>query len=177
MSEAPRFLGENIDVFYVTDAVPMVGDEEIAFLKEQAGASRRKRCRLCLHPAPTAAHHEMLIVHHREAYVRPARHHGRNESLIVIEGEALAFIFDDEGTPLSIATLGPAGSGRACSYYMPAGTWHTIVVTSTWLVFVEAAPGPFDRELTSFPPWAPDGHDAAAAASYMRGLLAAASAE
>ena len=114
----------------------------------------------------------MLIVHHRSCYVRPHRHEGKGESLIVIEGEALGFTFDDRGGIESALRLGTAGSGGRFSYIMPAGVWHGMVILSEWLVFVEAAPGPFERAATKFPDWAPDGTDEQAAAAYANALVA-----
>jgi cupin fold WbuC family metalloprotein len=169
-----QVIEETPEVFYASAPVATVGADDIAFLKERAAANPRRRCRLCLHASPAAAHHEMLIVHHRDAYVRPARHERKSESLIVIEGEALAFTFDDTGTVASTISLGPPGGSASFSYYMPAGTWHSLAIRSEWLVFVEAVAGPFESSATSFPAWAPDGNDPAAAATYVERLAAGA---
>ena len=165
---------ETSEVYYASAPVATVGADDIVFLKERASANPRRRCRLCLHSSPSAAQHEMLIVHHREAYVRPHRHEDKSESLIVIEGDALAFTFDDTGRIVSTIRLGPPGAAGAFSYFMPAGKWHGLAILSEWLVFVEAAAGPFDRGATSFPSWAPDGSDRAAAAAYVERLAAGA---
>jgi cupin fold WbuC family metalloprotein len=167
-----QLIEETPEVYYTSTPVAAVGAADVAFLKERAAANPRLRCRLCLHAAPSSAQHEMLIVHHRDAYVRPHRHERKSESLIVIEGDALAFTFDDAGAVASTIPLGPPGSGATFSYYMPAGTWHGLAIRSEWLVFVEAAAGPFERSETSFPAWAPDGNDPAAAAAYVERLAA-----
>jgi cupin fold WbuC family metalloprotein len=165
-----QVIEETPEVYYASASVATVGDDDIAFLKARAAANPRRRCRLCLHPAPSAVQHEMIIVHHRDAYVRPHRHERKSESLIVIEGEALAFTFDDAGAIASTIRLGAPGNGERFSYFMPAGTWHGLAILSEWLVFAEAAAGPFDAGATSFPAWAPDGNDVAQAAAYVRGL-------
>lgn len=162
-----QMIEETPEVFYTSTPVATVGPDDIAFLKERAAANPRLRCRLCLHASPSAAQHEMLIVHHRDAYVRPHRHTSKSESLIVIEGDALAFTFDDAGEVASTIPLGPPGGGATFSYYMPAGTWHGLAIRSEWLVFVEAAAGPFERSETIFPTWAPDGNDRSAALAYV----------
>jgi cupin fold WbuC family metalloprotein len=161
---------ETPEVYYASTPVAVAGDEEIAFLKARSAENPRMRCRLCLHGAPSALQHEMLIVHHRTSYVRPHRHASKSETLTVIEGEAIAFTFDDSGTVIAALPLGAPGSGRSFTYFMPAGVWHSLVITSEWLVFLETAAGPFDRNATAFPVWAPDGSDAAAAASYAGGI-------
>jgi cupin fold WbuC family metalloprotein len=170
----PQFIEESPEVYYAGDTIARIGDEEVAFLKERAAANPRGRCRLCLHAGPSAAQHEMLIVHHHDAYVRPHRHERKSESLMVVEGEALAFTFDDAGRVERSFRLGPPGSGAAFSYFMPAGVWHGLAIVSTWFTFLEAVAGPFERAETTFPVWAPDGSDAAAAAKYVERLGAAA---
>jgi cupin fold WbuC family metalloprotein len=167
-----QVIEESAEVYYASAPLATVGDDEIAFLKERAAANPRRRCRLCLHASPAAAQHEMLIVHHRSCYVRPHRHAAKSESLIVVEGEALAFTFDDAGRVDAAIRLGAPGDGGRFSYFMPAGMWHGLAILSEWLVFVEAAAGPFDPAATTFPAWAPDGSDARAAAAYVDALAA-----
>ena len=57
--------------------------------------------------------------------------------------------------------------GKLCYYRMPDEVFHTILITSEWLVFHETTAGPFDPPRTAFPDWAPDGSDEAAAQTYM----------
>jgi cupin fold WbuC family metalloprotein len=167
---------ESPEVYYASSPLAVAGDDEIAFLKDRAAENPRRRCRLCMHGTPAALQHEMLIVHHRDAYVRPHRHAAKSESLTVIEGTALAFTFDDAGTVRERVRLGAPGSGRAFTYLMPAGAWHSLVITSGWLVFLENAAGPFDRAATRFPAWAPDGSDERAVATYLEGIAGSISA-
>ena len=165
-----RLTRESAEVYYVRGALPSVESTDIAFVKARAAENPRRRCRLCLHDAPAALQHEMVIVHLRDAYVRPHRHRTRSESLIVIEGTATAFTFDDSGRVTATMQLGPPGSDARFSYFMPPKTWHSLIVTSPAFVFIEAAAGPFDPSLTSFPEWAPDGSDAAAAQAFADAL-------
>jgi cupin fold WbuC family metalloprotein len=163
-----QVIAESPEVYYAAAAVPFAGADEIAFLKARALENPRRRCRLCLHAAPSATQHEMLIVHHRDAYVRPHRHASKSESLIVVEGEASAFVFADDGTLTQRRRLAPPGGDGAFTYFMPAGLWHGLVIESEWLVFLEAAAGPFDRTATEFPAWAPDGSDLETALAWAR---------
>ena len=50
--------------------------------------------------------HEMLIMHHREAYIRAHRHLGRAEWMHIIEGETDLVLFDKAGV-LTEVTSGP----------------------------------------------------------------------
>jgi cupin fold WbuC family metalloprotein len=161
---------QNPEVFYSDDAVVTADDATIAELKRIAALNPRLRSRLCTHPAPSAGLHEMLIVHHCKAYVRPHKHFGKPESFHLIEGEAKVVIFEDDGRIRDVLDMAPYGCGRLCYYRMPDEIFHTILITSEWLVFHETTAGPFDPSRTAFPDWAPDGSDAAAAFDYMERL-------
>ena len=86
---------QNPEVYYSDDAIVTADDATIAELKRIAAGNPRLRSRLCTHPDPSSGLHEMLIVHHREAYVRPHRHFGKPESFHVIEGTAQVVIFEE----------------------------------------------------------------------------------
>ena len=163
----PSLRAQNPEVYYSDDAIVTADDATIAELKRIAAKNPRLRSRLCTHPDPSSALHEMLIVHHREAYVRPHKHFGKPESFHLIEGTALVVIFDNDGNISDVLEMGPYGSGKLCYYRMPDEVFHTILITSEWLVFHETTAGPFDPTRTAFPDWAPDGSDASAAQDYM----------
>jgi cupin fold WbuC family metalloprotein len=157
---------QNREVYYSDDAIVTADDATIAELKRIAAQNPRLRSRLCTHPDPSSELHEMLIVHHREAYVRPHKHLGKPESFHLIEGTARVVIFDNAGQISDVLDMARYGQGKLCYYRMPDEVFHTILVTSDWLVFHETTAGPFDPSRTSFPDWAPDGSDAAAVSRY-----------
>jgi hypothetical protein len=66
--------------------------------------------------------------------------------------------------------MAPYGHGKLCYYRMPDQVFHSILITSEWLVFHETTAGPFDPSRTAFPDWAPDGSDAAAVKDYVAAL-------
>jgi len=161
---------ENPEVYYSDDAVVTADDATIAELKQIAAGNPRLRSRLCTHPDPSSGLHEMLIVHHRQAYVRPHKHFGKPESFHLIEGTARVVFLEDHGAIREVLEMAPYGQGKLCYYRMPDGLFHTILITSEWLVFHETTAGPFDPSRTAFPDWAPDGGDAALAQSFMAQL-------
>ncbi|QQO22532.1 WbuC family cupin fold metalloprotein [Bradyrhizobium diazoefficiens] len=158
---------QNPEVYYSDDAIVTANDATIAELKRIAAGNPRLRSRLCTHPDPSSGLHEMLIVHHREAYVRPHKHFGKPESFHVIEGSAQVVIFEDDGRIRDVLEMAPYGQGKHFYYRMPEQVFHSILITSEWLVFHETTAGPFDPSRTAFPDWAPDGNDAAEVQDYV----------
>ncbi len=136
----------------------------------EAEAHPRRRARLCAHPGPDAALHEMLIVLQRGGYVRPHRHRGRPESFLVLEGEARVLAFDEAGTPTACWELGDMASGRTFFLRMETPTFHTVIVDSPRLIVMETTQGPFDPASTEAAPWAPEEGDPLAATFIERAL-------
>ncbi|MDE5460180.1 WbuC family cupin fold metalloprotein [Bradyrhizobium sp. CSS354] len=158
---------QNPEVYYSDDAIVTADDATIAELKRIAAGNPRLRSRLCTHPEPSSDLHEMLIVHQREAYVRPHKHFGKPESFHLIEGTAQVVIFEDDGRIRDVLDMAPYGRGALCYYRMPEQVFHSILITSEWLVFHETTAGPFDPSRTAFPDWAPDGGDVAEVQNYV----------
>jgi cupin fold WbuC family metalloprotein len=172
----PPLRAQNAEVYYSDAAIVTAGDDVIAELKRLAAQNPRLRSRLCTHPDPSSGLHEMLIVHHRDAYVRPHKHLGKPESFHVIEGTARVIIFENDGRIRDVLEMAPYGRGKLCYYRMPDEVFHSILITSEWLVFHETTSGPFDPSRTAFPDWAPDGSDTAAVKSYVAEVEALAAA-
>ncbi len=163
------------EVLYTESAFVVAGPAEVALLKRIAPGTARKRCRLCAHPGPHAAQHEMLIVMRGDSYVPPHRHWGRTETLTVLEGSADALIFDESGTVTEVVRMAPYHEAGRFFYRMPAGLFHALVFRSDWLVYLETTSGPFDPAHSETAPWAPPEGDPAAAA--YRAHLAAVAAQ
>lgn len=161
---------ESEEVLYAADAVVAVAADDIERLKEAAAANPRRRIRLCAHRGVEDPVHEMLIVHRRETYVRPHKHLRKTESFHVVEGEGTIVLFDDAGRESGRIPLGDRGTGRAFYYRLAEPVFHTLIVGSDVMVFHEVAPGPFRREDTVFPAWAPTDDDADGARAYMTRL-------
>ena len=125
-------------------------------LRAAALQSQKKRCRLCFHAHSQDAQHEMLIVMHRSSYVRPHRHNTKVETLSVIEGEADAVLFNENGYVADLVKMTPPKGGGKFFYHMPVGLFHTLVFQSEWFVFIETTVGPFDDTASDYAGWAPD---------------------
>jgi cupin fold WbuC family metalloprotein len=142
----------------------------ITMLKDKAGKSTRRRCRLCFHAGEDAPQQEMLIVMHRSSYVRPHRHIGKMETLTIIEGKCDALLFDETGVVMQAVAMSPAAEGGSFFYRMPDKIFHTLIFRSEWIVFLETTIGPFSRAMTETPEWAPPETDATAGLAYLSGL-------
>ena len=121
------------------------------------------------HSSPEENPNRLLNVLLRGTYVRPHRHLNppKAESFIVLEGKAVLFIFDGDGTVLSHYLLGGATPGADLS----PGVWHTITALSEHAICFEVKPGPYsahnDKE---FAQWAPP-EGGVEAQEYLNNLL------
>jgi cupin fold WbuC family metalloprotein len=165
---------ESPEVYYTDAPVVVATAADIARLKAIASGNPRLRSRLCAHPSPAADLHEMLIVHHRDVYVRPHMHVGKPESFHLLEGSVEIVMFNEDGTIRDVIDMAEYGSGKPFFYRSPERVFHTLLISSEWLVFHETTAGPFDPAKTVFADWAPDGSDMASARHYTDGLRQAA---
>lgn len=159
-------------MLYADQSRLLVGDSEVAHLKAIAAGNPRRRVRLCGHAGTDAPVHEMLIVHGRDCYVPPHRHHGKAESLHVIDGAAQMLFFDDAGRLEETVQVGPPGSGRCFFCRLDRPYFHSIVIESDWLVFMEVTKGPFVRADTEWAPWAPAADDPDAGRDFLASAVA-----
>ncbi len=161
---------ESPGIFYTDDALVTADRAAIAALKRAALASPLRRARLCAHPAPDATQHDMLIASHRDTYVAPHRHLDKSETLLVIEGTAKVLLFDDKGRPSRAFIMAAADSGRPFFYRMPPRVFHSLLIDSEFLIFVESTKGPFRREDSENAPWAPGPQDEAGGRAFRQQL-------
>ena len=137
--------------------------ERIKVLAEQNDSGK---FRTCIHHSEEDNVHEMLIAHRSKTYVRPHKHRINGESLQIVEGEATAIIFDDEGEIIQAFRVGDPSSDCPFYYSMAKAVFHMLLIHTGFLVFKETTKGPFVRDDTLFPDWAPDGKDKKELATY-----------
>lgn len=146
---------ESDEVLYPKEDVVVIDKEDLDDFKSLALLNPRKRIRLCAHKNPNDRLHEMFIIHTRDCYVRPHKHLGKAESMAIIEGEVDVVLFKEDGSILRVIKMGDMDSGKLFYYRMSAPIYHSLFIRSEFLVFHEVTEGPFLREQTSFPEWAP----------------------
>ena len=146
---------ESDEVLYSMDEIAWFSDFDIVDLKKRASRNLRNRVRVCVHRSPQQLVHEMLIIHGQSCYIRPHKHPKYFESMIVLEGHASVFLFDDDGNVTKRVEVGPPSSGNIFYQNMPPNVYHSMVIKSDYLVFLEVTQGPFVRGSSVFPQWAP----------------------
>ncbi len=159
------------EVLFGDDRVIKVSRADMESLKERARHNPRKRIRLCAHKDVEDKLHEMLIVHTKDTYVRPHKHLTKSESFHVIEGSVDVVIFDEAGGIVEVIQMGDYSSGRRFYYRISEPCYHTLLISSDFLVFHETVNGPFRKADTVFPSWAPDENDAATQKQFIERLV------
>jgi cupin fold WbuC family metalloprotein len=153
-------------------AIQLLSQELIREVTERAAASPRRRMNHNFHESATDNPHRFLNVFLKGSYVAPHRHlhPPKPEAFLVLQGRAVAVIFNDEGVIRERYVIGE-GCGSV-GIDLPAGVWHTIAALTPVAVCYEVKPGPWnpanDKE---FAPWAPLEGDPRAD-GYLAGLTA-----
>jgi len=156
------------EVYYAKDANTTVHFDDIETLKRIAANNFSFKSRLCTHGSINDIVHEMFIVHAKNTYVRPHMHIGKSESFIIIEGELILIIYDEFGGIVSSQKYGAYGSGLPFYFRANENKYHSIMVLSDTIVVLEVTSGPFIKNETEFPKWAPDVDDIDKVQKYMK---------
>ncbi len=160
----------NNEVDYATDSIVTIERKIVDSLKGKAAKNKRKRMRLCAHKSTEDSLHEMFIVLHKDAYIRPHKHVGKAESFHIVEGRVDVILFDDKGMVNKIIHMDEYASGKTFYYRIDAFVYHTLIVRSDVLVFHETTTGPFNREDSDFASWSPKESDFLAQKKFMAQL-------
>ena len=147
------------EAYQAEDPLVSLGAEEFDFLKHAITKSSRNRSRICTHKNTNEALHEMFVIYGNETYVRPNKHYGKDESVLVVEGNCDVCFFDDNGKILRKISLSDKSSGLPYYCRIPKEIFHTVVIHSQKLVLFEATSGPFDPEDTYYANWSPEEGD------------------
>ena len=139
-----RIPNVELDAYTVTELISL------------AEGTARGRVRLCAHRDNDEHIHEMFIVHPQEAYIPPHKHLDKSESLFVLSGATDYFIFGDDGRIERKISMGDYQSGKCFFFRLQEPLFHSMIIRSKTLIFLEITKGPFRREDTVFAEWAPN---------------------
>ena len=159
------------EVYHSNSECVGLDSSDIHRLVEIANRNGSKRARFCVHQSSEDLLHEMFIVHPKDIYVRPHMHRQNAESLLVLDGEADYVTFNEEGEIENKILMGDYTSGHQFYQNTAPGVFHTILVRSEWLVFLECTLGPFNKDDMVYPNWSPAGSDTDEVNMYVSHLL------
>ena len=158
------------EVAYYANDYNSIDKTDLDYLRKKAEVLNSKKYRLCMHENNDSPIHEMFIVHPQNMYVRPHKHKNKSESLFVISGEAEYIIFDNDGEIEDLIPLSMFNGNGKFYIRLNKNLYHTLNIHSKWFTFLEITKGPFIREETIFPEWAPDPEDTTKVTKYMSQL-------
>ncbi|MGF1669161.1 MAG: WbuC family cupin fold metalloprotein [Balneolaceae bacterium] len=120
-------------------------------------ASHRKRIILPIHRKQEAPVQRMLNFLQPGTYIRPHKHpmNGAIESLILLQGKILFFIFKEDGQIDYMTTL--SANPVSSVIDIEPDIWHTFLVMEADTVLFECKRGPYDVNTDKeFAAWAPE---------------------
>jgi len=130
-----------------------------AMMKRVVEGSRnspRKRIIFPLHKTADSSLHRMLNGLQPYSYIQPHRHlyPPKAESVIVLQGSILSFVFDVTGDITEVQTLTAGGINFGVD--SEPGVFHTFLALQKDTVLFEVKPGPYEQNSDKdFAPWAP----------------------
>lgn len=145
----------NSEVYHSNEDFFSFCKDDIDHLIQLAKKTPRKRIRYCSHSSSQDSLHEMFIVHPKDAYVRPHMHIDKIESMLVLDGEVDYVMFDNDGRVEKKVSMGVFGSSKPFYQTIRKEKFHSLIIRSEWLVFLEITEGPFDKSDTIFADWSP----------------------
>ena len=142
----------------ITSCVPNVDINRgvITELVEISKNTSRGRTRLCAHRNVNESVHEMFIVHPKGAYIPPHKHLEKSESILVLDGEVEYFTFSDDGVVNQRISMGDYRSGKSFFFRLQKPIFHSMLILSETLTFLEITKGPFKSDDTIEAAWAPN---------------------
>jgi len=151
----------NDEVYHSLEPSFSLSEADIDYLINKASLNERRRVRLCSHSSPNDLVHEMFIIHKKGQYIRPHKHINKEESMIVLKGEVDYVCFDNSGKVIEVTRMGDLHSALPFYFNNKDGIFHTLIIRSEWLAFLEITKGPFNKRETLFPDWCPEESDGA----------------
>jgi cupin fold WbuC family metalloprotein len=151
---------ERGDIYLASSTNFCLTRSDVSKLIDRAQDAPRQRARICSHRNVDEVIHEMFIVHNRTAFVRPHKHRQKIESMLILAGELDYLIFDDDGRLTECHQMSDYSSGLPFYHTTRTELYHSLIVRSEWVAFLEITKGPFDPSDTVWADWSPSEEDA-----------------
>ena len=136
----------NDEVYYLKKKPASFNKKDAHKLISLAKKNDSGKVRLCFHDSINSNVQEMIIVLSKSTYIKPHKHCNKEETLMVLEGYLDYVTFNNTGEVKKIISMGNYESGKSFSQIIPKQTYHTIIISSEWLVIKEVTQGPFKEE-------------------------------
>ena len=81
--------------------------------------------------------------------------------MLILQGEADYLSFTSSGELVERVKLSDYHSGCPFFQMTPPGLYHSLIIRTRWLVFIEVTGGPFRKGDSNFAPWSPEDNDTA----------------
>ena len=142
--------------FLQNSFAPNIMKKDVSELKSRFKKSPRQRYRLCTHDDEENLLHEMIVVYDSSTYVRPNKHLGKSESLLLLEGEIDFYFFNDDGYPIKRIKMDANGVNGNQYLKVPPNTWHGMLMKGQKeCVIKETISGPYDNITLLWADWSP----------------------
>ena len=151
-----KFKKINNEVFYTEKLVTEINGNDLTFLKKNVKNTQKNRIRICTHLNEEESLQEMFIVLSKESYIRPHKHINKAESMIVLQGDVDYVTFDSRGKIEEVISMSDVNSAKPFYQSIRSEIFHTLLIRSEWLVFLEITEGPFNKGDTIFAEWSPE---------------------
>ena len=79
--------------------------------------------------------------------------------MLILQGEVDYLSFTSSGELVERVELSDYQSGRPFFQMTPPGLYHSLIIRTRWLVFIEVTGGPFRKGDSNFAPWSPEDSD------------------
>ena len=156
-------------VYSVEDSIFSISKTEVDFLRGVAERSSLRKARVLLHGSPDKDLHEMLIVHSFGQYIQPHINLDSAKSFLVLDGEMVVALFNNEGEISNYVKLGVSKGASAFLLRLDDPVFHTVVPVTTTVTFLETATGPHTQ--THYAPFSPAPNDKSESEKYMMWLM------
>ena len=156
-------------IYVAQDPVVQISRSEIDFLQDVAVNSSSRKARVLLHGSPDKDLHEMIIVHSFGQYIQPHINLDSAKSFLVLDGEMVVALFNNEGEISNYVKLGVSKGASAFLLRLDDPVFHTVVPVTTTVTFLETATGPHTQ--THYAPFSPAPNDKSESEKYMMWLM------
>ncbi len=110
--------------------------------------------RFCFHESGNSELHVMLVSIPPNISYPLHRHHDTDEWYLVLHGELVILLFENNCSSSKQVLLGAMSSenndNKTMGFLLKKGTWHMTTASKLGAIFLEVRRGPFDKNCTEY---------------------------